>query len=169
MNGKLTLTKSAALKIRNYEQDDETHLIRLVRELQSHEIVFYDRMIPADAIAGWYIDSIRKDCQEYAGHIRIAVRESLPIGYCVILTRVPNEEADEQPFDYAYISELVIAGSARGKGIGKSLLQDAECLARAAEAKWLRVSVLAKNSVARDLYSRFGFEEHLVNMEKPLI
>ena len=156
------------MQIRDFQQDDEAHLIRLVRELQSHEIVYYDRMIPADAIAGWYIDRIREDCQEYAGHIRIAVRENLPIGYCMILTRVPNEEADEQPFDYAYVSELVIAQSARGQGIGKRLLKDAECLARAAEAKWLRVSVLAKNTVARDLYSRYGFEEQLISMEKPL-
>lgn len=156
------------MQVRDFRQDDEVHLIRLVRELQSHEIVYYDRMIPADAIAGWYIDSIRKDCQENAGHIRIAIRESLPVGYCVTLTRVPSEEADEQPFNYAYVSELAIAQSARGQGIGKRLLQDAECLARAADAKWLRVSVLAKNTVARELYSNHGFAEHLINMEKPL-
>lgn len=168
MNGKLTLTKFAAPEIRDYKEKDEAHLIGLVRELQSHEIDYYDRMIPPDEIAGWYIDSIRKDCREYGGHIRIADRESLPIGYCAILTRVPNEEADEQPFDYAYVSELVIAKSARGQGIGKALLQDAEYLARAAGAKWLRVNVLAKNTVARDVYSRYGFEEHLINMEKPL-
>ena len=168
MNGKLTLTKFAAPEIRDYRDEDETHLIRLIRELQSHEINYYDRMIPPGEIAGWYIDSIRKDCREYAGHIRIAARDSLPVGYCVVLTRVPNEEADELSFDYSHVSELAITKSARGESIGKALLQDAECLARAAGGKWLRVNVLAKNTIARDAYSRYGFEEHLINMEKPL-
>ncbi len=168
MNGKLTLTTFAGPEIRDYRDEDEAHLIRLIRELQSYEIDYYDRMIPPGEIAGWYIDNIRKDCREYAGHIRIAVRESLPVGYCVILTRVPNEEADELAFDYAHVSELAITRSARGEGIGKALLQDAECLARAAGVKWLRVNVLAKNTIARDAYNRYGFEEHLISMEKPL-
>ena len=91
-----------------------------------------------------------------------------PIGYCAIMTRVPNEEGDEVPFKYAYVNDLVIAKSARGQGIGTALLRDAEALARAANAKWLRINVLAKNTLARDVYGRFGFEEHVVTMEKPL-
>lgn len=159
---------SKALEIRDYDDENEVHLIQLIRELQGHEIDYYDRMIPPDEIAGWYIDGIRKDCREYGGHIRFAWRADVPVGYCAIMTRVPNEEVDEQRFDYAYISEIVIAKSARGQGIGKALLRDAEALARAANANWIRISVLAKNTVAREIYDRFGFEEHVVTMEKPL-
>ncbi len=159
---------SEAPEIRDYKDEDEAHLIRLIRELQGHEISYYDRMIPPDEIAGWYIDGIRKDCREYAGHIRFAWLDDAPVGYCAIMTRVPNEEVDEQRFDYAYVSEIVIAKSARGRGIGKALLQDAETLARAANARWLRISVLAKNTVAREVYGHFGFEEHVISMEKPL-
>jgi ribosomal protein S18 acetylase RimI-like enzyme len=159
---------SDVLEIRDYNAENEARLIQLIRELQGHEIDYYDRMIPPDEIAGWYIDGIRKDCREYGGHIRFAWLAGVPVGYCAIMTRVPNEEVDEQRFDYAYISEIVIAKSARGQGIGKALLRDAEALARAANARWLRISVLAKNTVAREIYDRFGFEEHVVTMEKPL-
>ena len=155
-------------EIRDYKDQDEAHLIRLIRELQGHEAAYYDRMIPPGEIAGWYIDGIKKDCREYAGHIRIAWINDTPVGYCAIMTIVPNEEVDEQHFDYAYVSEIVIAKSARGTGIGKALLSDAEALARAANAGWLRISVLAKNTLAREVYHSFGFEEHLVTMEKPL-
>lgn len=157
-----------ALKIHDYKEQDEAQLIRLIRELQSHETAYYDRMIPPDEIAGWYVDGIKADCRDCAGHIRLAWLADKPLGYCVILTKVPNEEVDEQAFDYAYVSEIVIAKSARGQGIGTDLLRDAEELARAANAKWLRINVLAKNTLARDVYDRFGFEEHLVTMEKPL-
>lgn len=155
-------------EIHDYKDQDEAQLIRLIRELQSHETAYYDRMIPPDEIAGWYIDGIKADCRGYAGRIRLAWQVDIPLGYCVILTRVPNEEADEQAFDYAYVSEIVIAKSARGQGIGTALLRDAETLARAANAKWLRINVLAKNTLARDVYDRFGFKEHLITMEKPL-
>lgn len=168
MNGKLTLTMTTALEIREYNDRDEAHLVRLVRELQAHEIAYYDRMIPPEEIAGWYIDDMRKDCREYAGLIRIAWLADLPVGYCAIMTRVLNEEVDELPFHYAYVNDLAVAKSARGQGIGKALLEDAEALARAAKAKWLRISVLAKNTVAREVYDRYGFEEHLITMEKPL-
>jgi ribosomal protein S18 acetylase RimI-like enzyme len=156
------------LEIHDYKDANEAHLIRLIQELQGHEADYYDRMIPPDDIAGWYVDGIKKDCRDYAGHIRFAWLADIPVGYCAIMTRVPNEEVDEQRFDYACISEIVIAKSARGQGIGKALLEDAEALARAANARWLRISVLARNTVARDLYDRFGFEEHVITMEKPL-
>ncbi len=159
---------SEAVEIRDYRDENETQLIQLIRELQGYEADYYDRMIPPDDIAGWYVDGIKKDCRDYAGHIRFAWLAGVPVGYCAIMTRVPNEEADEQRFDYAYISEIVIAKSARGQGIGKALLRDAETLARAADARWLRIGVLAKNAVARELYGRCGFEEHVVTMEKPL-
>jgi ribosomal protein S18 acetylase RimI-like enzyme len=159
---------STAPKIRDYKDQDEACLIQLIRELQSHETAYYDRMIPPGEIAGWYIDAIKKDCRDYAGHIRIACSDGMPIGYCATMTEVPNEEGDEVPFEYAYVNDLVIAKSARGQGAGKALLRDAEALARAANAKWLRINVLAKNTVAREIYDSFGFEEHLVTMEKPL-
>ena len=157
-----------APEIRDYKDADEAHLIQLIRELQSHETAYYDRMIPPGEIAGWYIDAIKKDCREYAGHIRIACLNDMPVGYCATMTRVPNEEGDEVPFEYAYVNDLVTAKSARGQGIGRALLRDAEALARAASAKWLRINVLAKNTVAREFYDRSGFEEHLVTMEKPI-
>ena len=159
---------SDALEICDYKDENEAQLIQLIRELQGYESGYYDRMIPPEEIAGWYVDGIKKDCRDYAGHIRFAGLGGRPVGYCAVMTRVPNEEADEQHYDYAYVSEIVIAKSARGQGIGKALLHDAETLARAVDARWLRIGVLAKNTVARELYGRFGFEEHVVTMEKPL-
>ncbi len=168
MNGKLTLTKSEKLKFRDYDDADEAELVSLLRQLQTHERQYYDRMVKPEDLAGWYIDDIRNDCREHAGRIRLAVTGGKPQGYCVILTRVRNEEPDELQFDYAYVSELVVAETARGTGLGKALLQDAECIARDAGAKWLRVHVLAKNTLAHEVYKSYGFTNHLVEMEKPL-
>jgi ribosomal protein S18 acetylase RimI-like enzyme len=155
-------------EIRDYLEDDEAALIGLIRQLQAHEGKFYDRMLPPEEIAGWYVDALRSDCQQHAGHIRMACIEATVVGYCAILTRVESEDADEKPYRYAYVSELAVAEKARGKGIGKLLLADAERLARAAGAQWLRVSVLTRNTTAHEVYKSHGFADRLVNMEKPL-
>ena len=98
------------------------------------------------------------------------VGRTLPVGYCVtLMTRVPNEEADELPFHYAYVSDLAVAkaGSRSGPGHGPAGAMPRPWRAPR-QANWLRISVLAKNTVAREVYGRYGFEEHLVTMEKPL-
>ena len=159
---------SDAPDIRQYSPEDEPVLIALIRELQAHERQHYDRMLAPEDIAGWYVDDLKRDCRDHAGHIRLAWLAGKCVGYCVILARVRNEEADEEPFYYAYVSELAVTGAARGSGIGKTLLADAEQLARAADARWLRVSVLSRNALAREVYTGYGFRDHLTTMEKPL-
>ena len=159
---------SQAPDIRDYVDGDEDALIGLIRQLQVHEGRYYDRMLPPEEIAGWYIDALKADCRQHAGHIRMACVNGQVAGYCAILTRVEADDVDEVPYWYAYVSELAVAGHARGNGIGKALLTDAERLARAAGAKWLRVSVLTRNTLAHEVYKSYGFADRLVNMEKPL-
>lgn len=162
------LTMSEKLDIREYTDDDDQHLVSLLRQLQTHESQYYDRMIKPSELSGWYIDDIKKDCREHAGRIRVAWIDRQVAGYCVVLTRVRNEEPDELPFSYGYVSEIVVNEAMRGKGIGKALLGDAEAIARASGAKWLRVDVLAKNTMAHEVYASYGFEDHLIEMEKAL-
>lgn len=159
---------SHAPEIRDYVDADEDALIGLIRQLQVHEDRYYDRMLPPEDIAGWYIDALKADCRQHAGHIRMACTNGKVAGYCAILTRVEADDVDEIPYWYAYVSELAVAEKARGNGIGKALLADAERLARAAGAKWLRVSVLTRNTLAHEVYKSYGFADRLVNMEKPL-
>jgi ribosomal protein S18 acetylase RimI-like enzyme len=157
-----------AAEIRDYVETDEDALIGLVRQLQVHEGRYYDRMLPPEDIAGWYVDALKADCRQHAGHIRMACINGRVAGYCAILTRVEADDIDETPYTYAYVSELAVAEHARGNGIGKALLADAEQLARTAGARWLRVSVLTRNTLAHEVYKSYGFTDRLVNMEKPL-
>ena len=156
------------VEIRDYAEDDEAALLRLVRELQRHESQYYDRMIDPDQITGWYVDDLHKQCREFCGRIRMVLVDDRPVGYSTVLTRCLNEEPDELDFSYCLVGDLVVEAALRGKGLGRALLEDAEAIARQAGAKWLRISVLAGNTLARDVYTRYGFREHLVELEKPL-
>ncbi|MDX2410743.1 MAG: GNAT family N-acetyltransferase, partial [Woeseiaceae bacterium] len=56
----------------------------------------------------------------------------------------------------------------RGQGVGHQLLESAEEQARKDGARWLRVSVLARNKLARELYEKAGFSELYIDFEKAL-
>ena len=60
--------------------------------------------------------------------------------------------------DRAVGARCAVAAAARGKGVGKQLLQWAEAQARAHSSTVLTLAVLNGNP-ARRLYERFGFEE----------
>lgn len=157
------------VEIREYCESDQGRLLALIRELQAHEVVLYDRMKPEAEMGVWYIDLLKKKCAEDEGIILIAEENGLALGYAVILTRaVEDGTGDEVAYDYAYIVDLVVAREARRRGIGRLLL--AECERRAGEAGRddLRISVLGANRGAHELYRSFGFNDLLVDMRKRL-
>lgn len=157
------------IEIREYRVSDQEQLIALIRELQAHEVVLFDRMKPEAEMGVWYIDLLKQQCIEDAGVILIAEENGAALGYAVVLTRaVEDGKGDEVAYDYAYIVDLVVAQEARRRGIGGLLLQDCERRAREAGRDDLRITVLAANRGAHELYRSFGFDDLLVDMRKRL-
>ena len=156
------------LAIRIYEPRDEPAVIELVRQLQVHEGSIYDRMKPPEDIGAWYIAEMQKRCDESAGHILVGEIDGAVVAYGTILTRVAEESIDEVAFIYAHVGDLAVTSGRRGQGIGKAMLAESERIARAAGARWLRISALARNAQARGTYRSFGFEELGVRFEKKL-
>jgi ribosomal protein S18 acetylase RimI-like enzyme len=81
---------------------------------------------------------------------------------------VPYEELDEEPIEYAFISDLVVLPAYRSQGIGRLLLQAAEAYARAQGAASLELTVLVKNESAVRLYNRYGFRGYHYLLKKDL-
>eukprot|EP00542_Grammatophora_oceanica_P011871 CAMPEP_0194050434 /NCGR_PEP_ID=MMETSP0009_2-20130614/35327_1 /TAXON_ID=210454 /ORGANISM="Grammatophora oceanica, Strain CCMP 410" /LENGTH=177 /DNA_ID=CAMNT_0038697069 /DNA_START=108 /DNA_END=641 /DNA_ORIENTATION=+ len=167
--------KVAAATIRPFcRETDESQLVELVQELQQHELKLYSRMKPPSEIGRSYVDNLCKECQEHHGRILVAVdceeaASSNLVGYACVLTRVQSENKDEIPYTYGEVTDLAVSEQARGKGIGRALLTACEDLVREnSDVKYLRTSVLARNSGALAAYQKYGFEEHLVEMEKRL-
>ena len=85
-------------------------------------------------------------------------KDGVPVGY-VQLAIYPINDKDglhvTKPGE-TYVEQICVSDAARGKGIGKLLLQWAEAKARAAGGTSMTLSVLNGNP-ARRLYERFGF------------
>lgn len=155
--------------IRPYREGDLPALLALVRELQAHEAAIYDRMKAPEDMGAWYLDLLKKDCADKGGTILIAEDEGAIIGYATILTEVHEDgKGDEVAYCYAHVGDLVTARHVRGRGIGRLLLGECERRAKAAGRDELRITVLADNGRAHQVYRDFGFADLLVDMRKIL-
>ena len=84
------------------------------------------------------------------------------------VARVQSEELDEEPSEYAFISDLVVLPAYRGRGLGRALLEKAEEHARLHGATTLKIESLAKNEVATTLYRNSGFSAYQILLVKRL-
>lgn len=81
--------------------------------------------------------------------LRVAVKDGGLAGYHLVLLRAGSR--------WARLYSIAVAPAARGHGLGRRLLQDAEAQARAAGASGLRLEVRQDNAAAVGLYEAAGY------------
>lgn len=156
------------MKIRPYSAEDVASCRACIVELQEAERLIEPRLRHGDAIADAYIEKIHERCRLYSGRIFVAEIDDDVAGLVVVFARVPYEELDEPPGEYAIVAELVVRIPFRSRGVGAALLQAGEQYARETGASELRIGVLSGNVDARRLYLREGFAPHLETLSKIL-
>ncbi len=157
------------MRIRAAKFDEDFDQIReCLIELQDYERQIDPRMPSGDTIADSYFSEMLRSCKEHCGQILVAEVDGLIAGYVTILAKTSSGEIDDGDIEYSLIYDLVVRDGCRGKGLGRKLLEAAETFAKTNDARWLRLSVLAKNRSARALYSSLGFSELYVDYEKDL-
>lgn len=170
MGGEEPLDASCVYSYREFnEETDWGQLTTLACELQGHELSLHDRMKPPSAIDGGYIERRKEACSAHNGSILVCVEgDDTLVGYAVVLAKVASSGYDEVPYEYGEVLDLAVTSTARQQGIGSSLLKLCEDEVRAKGCKYLRTEVLASNAGAVAAYQKFGFENHLIIMEKKL-
>lgn len=154
--------------VREYnEGSDAAALRRIFIELQDFERAIDPRMPSGEAIADRYLRLMFKRCAEFAGVVLVAEIDAV-VGFVSVWTRYRSTEPDDDPSEHGFISDLVVAATHRGRGIGRSLLRAAEARAREAGANGVRLSVKAGNAGARSLYDAEGYEATDIHLEKKL-
>jgi ribosomal protein S18 acetylase RimI-like enzyme len=156
------------ISIREYEPADLAALRACFIALQDAVRVYEPRLRPGAEIVDEYHAVVRKRCAEQAGAIFLADAQGEVVGYVTVLARVPYEELDDPPGEYAYVMDLYVHESLRGQGIGRALLARAEAHARSQGASELRIGALAGNVGARELYLGLGFAPQLEILSKAL-
>jgi ribosomal protein S18 acetylase RimI-like enzyme len=72
------------------------------------------------------------------------------------------------PPEHWWVWSIAIDAGARGRGIGRAAMQLGEAEARRHGATQIGLNVFGRNTVARRLYQRLGYEEAAVRMRKVL-
>ncbi len=159
-------TGTSVVEIRDYLPADRAAVEVLVRELQGDMGPYFDRNLTPDALSKSYMDSLFQAHLD-KGAILIAESDGKIVGYAMLCHGLEGD-ADEEPYSYTEVKELLVSQAFRGQGVGEKLLAASEEKAAGAGERWLRIALLAQNEGARALYRRFGFQDHLVIMEKPV-
>jgi ribosomal protein S18 acetylase RimI-like enzyme len=106
-----------------------------------------------------YVDSILEH-----GYALLAIENNQPIGAALIcpLTldkALPTEISQKFNADKClYIAEMMVTEAARGKGVGKKLLEEFETRADKAHFQDAFIRVWIENTPAVNLYQKMGFE-----------
>jgi ribosomal protein S18 acetylase RimI-like enzyme len=153
--------------IREYRPEDAQQVKACIVELQDYCKRIDSQIVEGKTVADKYIRYLLEQCAETEGGIYVVDSNQEVVGMVCVFAKVQSEAVDEEDYQYAYISDLVLA-SERGKGIGRALLKRAEEHARSKGAKIIRISVHAGNEIAKDLYVDYGFQEKVVIMQKEI-
>lgn len=156
------------MPIREFTDTDEAALRACVIQFQDAEREFFPKTADGEAIAGPYIEHLVKICRENRGRILVSVQDGRVVGYAAVQMWNNSEEIHEEPYEFAYISDLIVVEAFRGRGLGRALLEAAESFANSQGADLVRIGVLAQNHPARRMYERSGFVEHKIVLEKTI-
>jgi GNAT superfamily N-acetyltransferase len=136
-------------------------------ELQAWERSFEPGLPTPEEAADPYLAEVFRDCAQSSGRIFLAEANDAVVGFvCVLATVRPSADDGLEP--YAYISDLVVRASHRGRGVGRRLMVRAEAFAREFGAKQLKVGVLVRNEATHAFYRGGGFRDYAVQLVKPL-
>lgn len=154
--------------IREYRPEDFPQLEECFVELQEFERTLEPLREEGRALAQKYLEYMFRQCAETSGKVFVAEAEGRVAGFVSLWLKMKSNTLMDKEYEYAYVSDIVVLESHRGRGLGRALLEAAEDYSIRQGARMLRLGVLTKNSVARNLYTDFGFEEHAVSMSKNL-
>ncbi|HKW44361.1 MAG TPA: GNAT family N-acetyltransferase [Candidatus Eremiobacteraceae bacterium] len=97
--------------------------------------------------------------------VLIAESESIPVGFLILVTDIPD---DVTQMPQAFVAYMAVEPVARRRGAARMLLAGAEREARKLGLPHLSLMVTADNTSARRLYASAGFVEERSIMTKPL-
>ncbi len=159
------------MTIREYKTADKKQVWNLIAELQDYGAQYEPGMRPGKEMAEGYLEkAILKDCAEKDGKIFVAEDNNELVGFIwVHLGKEPKDLMYYEPFQsFAYINDFMVTESYRGQGVGRDLITSVEEYAKQKGINQLKLHVVPKNDLAREVYQKMGFEEDDITLVKKL-
>lgn len=147
---------------------DEPAILAFINGLQDYEAAFEPdrRRDPNFAIEHWR--ELQHRCAEKHGIMLIAEEGGKAVGWAFAHDEKAEVFVVEPERSHGFLAELFLMPEARGKGLGRALIEGCEAWARGRGHKLLTVGVLAKNPAAIRAYEGAGYAPYIAIMRRYL-
>lgn len=122
------------------------HRLRTARATDLPDLLALEARFPGDRLSA---RQFRHHLGNPRARLRVAVAGGRVAGYHLVLLRAGSA--------WARLYSIAVDPAARGRGLGRRLLADAEAQARAAGRRGLRLEVRQDNAAAVALYEAAGY------------
>jgi GNAT superfamily N-acetyltransferase len=147
---------------------DEPAILSFITGLQDYEGAFESdrRRDPNFAVEHWR--DVQHRCAEMHGIFLIAEEDGRPVGW-TFAHDIPGHLFVVAPERrHGSIAELFVVPEARGKGLGRALIEGCEAWARGRGHQLLALGVLARNARAIRAYEGAGFTPYTLILRRYL-
>lgn len=154
--------------IRPARADDRDALIEQFQGLNRYEEPFVGNRKLDRAGGEESLVYAEKRVRETGGVAIVAEAGGRVVGHMFLTFERHGACVRDEVRSYGYVSELFVREEMRGRGIGRTLLAEAERRTKARGFDHLMLGVLTGNTVAERAYERFGFKPYATDMTKPI-
>ena len=156
------------LALRTALPRDRDSLIDLMQELNTHEAkISGDRLTDRAAAEASYATLVDR-VSRLQGRIVVAEMAGRIVGAFGLVVETDAAHVEARVRRYGAVTNLVVHPTWRRKGIGTTLLAEAERLSREMGLRRLVIAMLAGNAGAERAYKGLGFGEYAKVLVKPL-
>ena len=147
---------------------DEPAILSFINGLQDYEAAFEPdrRRDPDFSIEHWR--DLQHRCAEKHGIMLIAEEGGKAVGWAFAHDEKAEVFVVEPERSHGFLAELFLMPQARGKGLGRALIEGCEAWARQRGHRLLTVGVLAKNPAAIRAYEGAGYAPYVAIMRRYL-
>jgi GNAT superfamily N-acetyltransferase len=156
------------LVLRTAEPADREAAIALIHALNAYENRLTGDRLETRAAAEASFARLMERIAARHGRLVLACDDDRIVGLMGFVVEEDQPFIREDVRRYGVVTDLVVDEDARGRGIGRRLLEEAERLARAEGLGRLAIGVLDANEAAARIYRAFGFADYLRVMTKDL-
>lgn len=148
--------------MRNYESKDLQDLERFVVGLQDYENQLEFDRIPGNQVAKKYV-------QELLAIAKIFILEinQKAVGFCAGYVS-QDDETISTINKFMYLSDIYIEPNYRNQDLSKLLFESIEIYAKSLNLKYLKLNLLYKNDVMKNVVKKMGYREHEIVCLKQL-
>lgn len=147
---------------------DEPAILSFIQGLQDYELQFEaNRSRDPDFVAAHWRDAQHR-CAEKHGVMLMAEDGGKPVGWAFAYEEHGELFIAEPERRHGFLAEIFVLPEARGKGLGRALIEAVEAWSRGRGHRLVTIGVVAKNARAIRAYEGAGYAPYTMMMRRYL-